>query len=335
MKLILLLFISLFLSATFVSPSHQEQEPPELKEATELTNSAIKLFNQQKFDEALPLAKRALQIREKLLPRADPRVSRSLLNLGDLYIVKRDYNAAKPIFERLLSILEERFGPTDSNLAATLDRLAAIYHRLGNMNKAENMYQRAVAVREKAFGPDNVTVVEPLFLLAQFYRFRKDVDRALPSYMRVLSIYKKIAAVNTAGFERARNGLYCLSYENQNPAIHKAIEEFQKQSDPSAPQTDPPQIINGKAIELGRPEYPQGARERGLSGTVWVLVMIDEAGKVISASDMCQGPPYLSESAVRAAFKSRFTPTKLSGMPVKVKGLIQYKFVNEGTRFIN
>lgn len=55
-------------------------------------------------------------------------------------------------------------------------------------------------------------------------------------------------------------------------------------------------------------------------------VEIDETGSVISAIDMCRGPAYLSEAAVSAAPKARFTPTKLSGMPVKVKGLIQYNF---------
>ena len=64
-----------------------------------------------------------------------------------------------------------------------------------------------------------------------------------------------------------------------------------------------------------------------VSGTVYVLVNIDETGKVISAIDMCQGPPYLSESSIKAVWKSRFSPTKLSGKPVKVRGLIQYNFV--------
>ena len=55
-------------------------------------------------------------------------------------------------------------------------------------------------------------------------------------------------------------------------------------------------------------------------------VEIDETGTVISAKDLCQGPPYLSEASVAAAKKARFTPTKLNGQPVKVKGVIQYNF---------
>lgn len=316
--LILLLSASLFLSTSLF------QESPELKEATELTDSVIKLFNEKKFDEALPLAKRALQIREKLLAPTDPLVVTSLTYLGDLYVARRDSDAAKKIFERLLPIAEERFGPTDMTLAFTLDRLAVLYRREGSMSKAEDMFQRALAVREKAFGPENIKVAGSVLALGQFYRFRKDYDRALSSYKRALTIYGK---ANAAELERAIVGFHCLAYESKNQDVYKELEQARKQFSLSAAAAEPPQIINGKALVLGRPAYPQGARDRGLSGTVYVLVEIDETGKVIRASDMCQGPPYLSEAAVDAAFKSRFTPTKLSGMPVKVKGVITYNFV--------
>jgi len=126
--LILLLSASLFFGTSLIQDPQEANESPELKEAAELSDSAIKLVNQQKFDEALPLAKRALQIREKLLPRTDPRVLASLNRLGDLYIAKRDYASARQIFERLLKSLEEHYGPTAWNLGGTLDRLAILYN---------------------------------------------------------------------------------------------------------------------------------------------------------------------------------------------------------------
>ena len=85
-------------------------------------------------------------------------------------------------------------------------------------------------------------------------------------------------------------------------------------------------VLNGRALELPQPSYPAEAQQRRLMGMIVVKVEIDETGKVIKAADMCQGLPYLSEAAVAAAWKARFTPTKLSGMPVKVKGVIQYNF---------
>ena len=54
-------------------------------------------------------------------------------------------------------------------------------------------------------------------------------------------------------------------------------------------------------------------------------VVVDETGKVISAV-ATSGHALLREVAVQAALRARFSPTKLSGQPVKVSGLINYKF---------
>jgi TonB family protein len=62
-----------------------------------------------------------------------------------------------------------------------------------------------------------------------------------------------------------------------------------------------------------------------VAGIVSVAVVVDETGKVISAQ-ASNGPAALRDVAVRAALKARFSPTKLSGQPVKVSGLINYKF---------
>ena len=324
--LILLLSASLFLS-TF--NSYQEQESPELKEASELSDSVIKLVNQQRFDEALPQAKRALQIREKLLPRTDPRVLASLHRLGDLYLSRRDYDAARQTFERLLKALEERFGPEAWNIGATLDRLAILYSLDRDFRKAEETYLRAVAVREKYYGAENVMTAEPVFQLAQFYRRQKQFEQALANYKRTLTIYSRVSGVNSPEFQRASSGITCLAYDSDNKAFHEELKNIRKQFDPVGESPDPAAVLNGMALKLAKPDYPLAAAERRLQGIVIVQVEIDEVGNVISASDMCQGPPYLSESAVKAALKSRFTPTKLSGMPIKVKGVIQYRFVQQ------
>jgi TonB family protein len=85
-------------------------------------------------------------------------------------------------------------------------------------------------------------------------------------------------------------------------------------------------ILNGKAVSLGRPEYPDAARRNGDSGKVRVQIIIDEFGDVISAEAL-DGPATLREAAVAAAWKSRFTPTRLQGQPVWVSGVIVFNFV--------
>lgn len=101
---------------------------------------------------------------------------------------------------------------------------------------------------------------------------------------------------------------------------------------PPPPQPTPPRapisggVLNGKAISLPKPAYPPIAKSAHASGTVVVQVTIDENGNVISAHAI-RGHPLLQAVSVSAARQAKFSPTKLSGQPVKVTGVITYNFV--------
>ncbi len=84
-------------------------------------------------------------------------------------------------------------------------------------------------------------------------------------------------------------------------------------------------VLNGTAVFLPPPVYPEPAKRMRTAGMVSVEVVLDETGKVVSAT-ATSGPTILREAAVQAALKARFSPTKLSGQPVKVSGVINYKF---------
>jgi len=84
-------------------------------------------------------------------------------------------------------------------------------------------------------------------------------------------------------------------------------------------------VLNGTAVNLPPPVYPEAAKRMRTQGVVTVEVILDEAGKVVSANATA-GPTILRDAAVQAALKARFSPTKLSGQPVKVSGVINYKF---------
>jgi TonB family protein len=84
-------------------------------------------------------------------------------------------------------------------------------------------------------------------------------------------------------------------------------------------------VLNGKAISLPAPVYPELAKRAHATGTVSVEVVIDVSGRVISAKAM-SGPELLRETAERAAMQAKFTPALLSGQPTKVVGTINYNF---------
>jgi protein TonB len=102
---------------------------------------------------------------------------------------------------------------------------------------------------------------------------------------------------------------------------------------PPPPSTHPPGlktivsggVLNGKAYVLPKPIYPAPARAAHSEGLVTVQVTVDEEGNVSSA-DAVSGPVLLRAAAIQAARGAKFTPTKLSGFPVKVTGTLLYNF---------
>lgn len=150
------------------------------------------------------------------------------------------------------------------------------------------------------------------------------------------------------------DGRFRISTVNTDPAEPSGDVGISRQSGPSGPglkiddpveeetpKADPPPVVaekpkaprppvsggvlNGKAISLPKPNYTAAAKAVGAQGQVNVQVMIDEAGRVVSANAV-SGHPLLKPEAERAARNARFTPTTLTGVPVKVTGVIVYNF---------
>ncbi len=72
--------------------------------------------------------------------------------------------------------------------------------------------------------------------------------------------------------------------------------------------------------------YPENAKQKGIEGKVIVQVYIDETGQVVKTTVLKSAGDELDEAAVTALQKTRFTPGKENGKPVKVKVVIPIVF---------
>ena len=106
------------------------------------------------------------------------------------------------------------------------------------------------------------------------------------------------------------------------------VEQPAPDATPFKGQTVSGGVLNGKATSLPKPPYPPIAKAAKAGGTVVVKVTVDENGNVISASPV-SGHPLLQAAAVAAARSAKFSPTLLSGKPVRVTGVITYAFTPE------
>src|SRR5919199_1249655 len=134
------------------NPPLKTGQSAELEEAKRLHQQAEELYNQGQYAAAIPLAERALAIREKLLGQEHPDFAESLNNLGELYRLQGNYTQAEPLFQRALAIREKVLGQQHPDFAESLNNLGELYRLQGNYTQAEPLFQRALAIREKVLG---------------------------------------------------------------------------------------------------------------------------------------------------------------------------------------
>jgi len=292
-----------------------------------LNSLVLKLYGEGKYDEAIPLAKRALELREKALGPDHQGLIAPLLNLGELYRSKQKLGEAKSYYERALSIGEKAFGPNDLRITRMLDWLAITVNNQGDDKKEEALFLRALTIRQKALKGEDPEIAQNLFNLAEIYSLRRDYQKAEPLYQRVISIREKAGTQDHSELIKALDAyatlLFATNRSDEGVQVQKRIAEFSSKA--GFIQGG---VLNGRAIVLVTPSYPALARNERASGSVHVQVVIDETGKVISAKAVNAGSMHLAlvNAAENAARKSRFSPTLLSGVPVKVIGTIIYNF---------
>jgi TonB family protein len=87
----------------------------------------------------------------------------------------------------------------------------------------------------------------------------------------------------------------------------------------------PDGVFANSATHRVVPESPPLARAARITGSAVVEVTVDEGGSVIAARAI-SGHPLLKDAAVNAARQWLFSPTTLSGVPVKVIGTLTFNF---------
>lgn len=297
---------------------------PELAEASRLTDQVYLLHEEGKFNEALPLARRALEIREKHLGRENQLVGQSLMNLARLYFAMRQYAEAAKFYQRTLSVYVKVFGPEDTRAADILVSLAWASYGYGDTGKAKSSLQRALEIREKTLGPESDEVGTTLYLIGQFHQKLGDASKAVEFYERAIQIKEKSSAQDPLALRELLEKCWCALTQLGKRSEAQAIRErtFKLMV---AQQLRPNLVLQGSAVFRAEPHYPPAARKERISGTVIVEVTVNETGNVITTRAIC-GPDLLVPAAVEAARQWRFAPTTLDGVPIKVIGTITFNF---------
>jgi TonB family protein len=312
-----------------------EQEAA-IREAARLNATSIELFKAGKIEEALQQSERVLAIREKALPANDPRIAATLANLAVMQLAKKDYDKAEQFYLRALAIHEAAGEKGSNGVIDVLDGLILLAATRGKYDKAESLAERLIGLTEKKYPPTHIEMARSLMSLAEVYRLQGENKKALAAYARIMDIVEKTppASVPKELTGSLANYLGLLFYANKSDSKTAELAERISKlfvaiaaSPPPGTKEIPGGLLNGKAIFKPQPEYPLIAMQNRIQGIVTVQILVDETGKVIEARAISSPDRALGHASEVAARGARFTPTLISGVPVKVTGIITYRYI--------
>lgn len=220
-----------------MTPGNAKDRDKELAEATRLAEEVERLTDARRYDEAIPLAERALELRDRILGPNALDVASSLNALADLCRFKAKHVRAVALHLRALAIRETRLGSEHPAVAESLHNLAIVYALAEDYARAESLNLRALAIREKVLGPDHPAIADVLDHLANIYSAQGDYTRAFPLRQRALAIMEKVR-----GPDHVRVGDILLNlgnlyrrkgdYARAEPLYLRALAIYQKANHP-------------------------------------------------------------------------------------------------------
>lgn len=170
----------------------REQDGKEDAELADAINYLALVYEDQgRYDEALSLCKRSLEIRKQKLGKKHPDTAESMNNLATLYKSLGRYEESEPLHKYALEIREQKFGKEHPEVAQSLNNLGVLYESQGRYDEAELLHKRSLEIKEKTLGNDHPDVATILNNLANLYNSQGRYEEAEPLYQRALAILKE------------------------------------------------------------------------------------------------------------------------------------------------
>ena len=91
--------------------------------AAKLTGLAYCFQLQDKFSDAKPVYRRALEICEKHPETPDDELTDNLIALANCHLATGEYALARPLYQRALEYKQNKFDPKDQELASRIETL--------------------------------------------------------------------------------------------------------------------------------------------------------------------------------------------------------------------
>ena len=179
----------------------------------DLKADSEKLFQQQRYFEAVAQAEAAVRQAEVEFGPDHVNVAASLNDLAGMYrtLVSDAYlkytQTAPALYQRALAICEKTVGSNDLNVATILNNLGELYRVQGDFDRAEPLYQQALDIFQARLGSQHPLINELLEKLADLRQARasRAPSQPLADPRRMLALQPSGAASGEAQSEAPVN----------------------------------------------------------------------------------------------------------------------------------
>src|SRR5208282_1491763 len=131
-------------------------------EPNSLNQRVNQLIEQGKYQEAIPIAERAVEVAKHTLGPDHPKTADALNDLGFIFQKIGNYAKAEPLYQEALRIRQKVLGSEHSDTAESLNNLASLYWAMGEYVKAEPLLEEALGIRQKVFGSGHPDTAQSL-----------------------------------------------------------------------------------------------------------------------------------------------------------------------------
>lgn len=318
-------------------------ETPEVTEAIKLNKEAVTLFSKGDIKGARPSVKKAFELFEKSLGANAPQTISAGYNLAVILGQLGEFFEAGNVLRKTISGSEKAFGKDDPRLCKHLVSYGWNQFVQGRFPVADEAFKRALAIRETAHPGDDTQALEELLALGAQLQKRGEPGKSIPYLQRYVAAQEKKTGATSKDYGEALKRCACAEMQDleldgrMGSAEYKAADERMQRGQRivlGLPPKDEKRlaatllgsvVTRGKATSRVTPDYPETAKQLKIQGIVIVEILIDETGKVEKAEALC-GADLISAASVEAARKWKFNPTLLDGAPVKVTGVITFRF---------
>ncbi len=291
----------------------------------QINQNVVSSYKNQKFDEALKLARQAVDLSVKIYGVENRETAVAYANLGAIYQQKKKFKESIEAIQKVIDVYQRIPNFKGKELVDAYETLAYSQFLSGRETESQTSYANALEASERIFGKESKEGFSSTLNLANMYARDRNFEKADEYYLKTYALAIKNFGEEAKEIEQIEIARVCLfggrkvadeKEKNFNEAKNKLFGRVAVRSG----------IINGKAISLPIPRYPAEAREKRLTGTASIKVRIEEQGNVIEAKSICRND-ILGRAAEESAKDAKFALTLMDGKPIQVTGIIVYNFI--------